>query len=362
MKREFEKPAKKNPKFWNIEVTEKSYTITEGQAGNDAVKMTSKDFANETKCLMAVATLVERMWEKGYKEDLPEYSEWVGTRREYAIWRNTEAVEFILKILKENSTVKSLNATAEVAAELLDELAANAKDLEIQIEDIAISLRMKSVKTDPYSLRLDPRDNTVSVRSPYWSMRYDSVLYTLTEDGYALIKAYFNENKKGGKWLDPQNQQASPVEEAVQKARVQKKEDDYLKKLRAIVNKEYKGPYINLAITLSVQAVKHSFTYATPDQAKIDILPVVFDCAKRQIKANFQQALAKTYCMLFDLEKQLPLAVLKTVFEDLSNNKEIVIEDIYKDLVFEEWEKPEVLKDTKVTPAFIEKQLAFIGE
>ncbi len=66
MKRSFVKPAKKNPKFWEIDVNGSSYTVTEGQTGLSS-EATTKDFANEGKCLAAAVKLIEKTREKGYE-------------------------------------------------------------------------------------------------------------------------------------------------------------------------------------------------------------------------------------------------------------------------------------------------------
>lgn len=351
MKRNFIKPAKKNPKFWEIEVTGNSYTITEGQTGKDSQTVT-KDFADDKKCMKAAFSLIEKTREKGYMETLPEYSEWNDTNKEYAIWRNTEAIEFIIKTLKENSKAKRADMPQQEAEKALDELLDNAKDLEICLSFDHIRIRMMAKSKYPYELELFFDIDMYIARTPYWAMRYDSVSLEPDEKFKQLIADYFVKNKKG-KWFDKAQEENSVVEQEAK----QKREDAYVKKLRQAVNKQYKSTYPYLSIGLS--------SYYLSEKANDDVLPVIFDVVKSKVKNNYEEVLTKVYYMLYDIKRRLPLARLKEVLNDLKAKKEISIENIYKDLVFESWETGNILKKLEIDPTNkedIKNTAAYIAE
>lgn len=361
MKRSFIKPAKKNPKFWEIETNGKSYVVTEGQTGGDS-NTTSKEFPSETKCLMAVATLVERIREKGYMETLPEYSEWVGTKREYAIWRNTEAVEFVIKTLKENSKATgAYDVSQQTADEVLDEISAQAKDLEICLETDIVRLRMMALKKEPYWIEIffkenDPWSKT-GARTPYWSLSCKTVYFATNAQFKQLIIDYFNQNGKG-KWLDKNQQAESSIEQDLKQIKEQKDQENYHKNLKSIVNSEYARPKIRLALALSMKTIQHTWHYSTNEQAEKDIIPMIFECAKSKIKNDYDDTLAKTWCMLYNQQQPLPLARLKEAFEDLKQNREISTDRLYKDLIFEAWENnPDFLKKMEIDPSVVREHI-----
>lgn len=85
---------------------------------------------------------------------------------------------------------------------------------------------------------------------------------------------------------------------------------------------------------------------------------MIFECAKSKIKNDYDDTLAKTWCMLYNLKQPLPLARLKEAFEDLKQNREISTDRLYKDLIFEAWENnPDFLKKMEIDPSVVREHI-----
>ncbi|EMP81341.1 WGR domain protein [Leptospira santarosai str. CBC1531] len=72
MKKHLTYQDKKSNKFWNIEASEKSFTVTYGKTGTAGISQI-KAFDNEEKCLKEAEKLLNEKLKKGYKEDLEIY-------------------------------------------------------------------------------------------------------------------------------------------------------------------------------------------------------------------------------------------------------------------------------------------------
>ena len=352
MKRIFEKPAKKNPKFWEIEVTGNSYTVTEGQTGLDRSTST-KEFANEEKCMKAAVKAVESIREKGYKETLPEYSEWPGERQDYAIWRNTEAIEFILKTLKENSKYDTAKfrdpaAVAKLAEEAPDRMSAMASELELCITADVIKIRKMAQGKDFFGVDFTTGADVFNVWYDYWAQGCSSIVFTMNDPASSgAIIDYFAAHGKG-KWFGAE-QQEKKVEKTAQLD--EERREKYLKKLEKVVNDQFKEPFSRLALAASMAFDTHKDIYMPFDKIKNDIAAPIFECAKSKLKKNREEALCKTYYMLYDCEKQLPLVRVRQAFDELASGKELSVVELYKNPVFEKWENPESLPDLAIASA-----------
>ncbi len=342
MKRSFVKPAKKNPKFWEIDVNGSSYTVTEGQTGLSS-EATTKDFANEGKCLAAAVKLIEKTREKGFKETLPEYSEWPGERQDYAIWRNVAAIEFILKTLKENATYNTAKfrepeAVAKLAEESPDRMSAMASELEIYMTSDGIKIRKMAEGKDFFGIEFTQRATMFKAWYDYWAQGCDAITLSMKDEASSkAIIDYFVDNGKG-KWFGAEVKEKSAEKRGEQDA---ERREKYLAKLKTVVNKEFKQvPFSALSIKLSHEFDTNKTIYASLDDIRKDIVPVIFNCVKPVLKQNREEALCKTYHMLLDVGKQLPLVRLRQAFDDVAAGKTPIEEELYKDMVFEKWENP----------------------
>ncbi|UPY79473.1 WGR domain-containing protein [Leptospira weilii] len=72
MKRYLTYKDDKSDKFWNIEVSGTSFTVTYGKTGTSGQTQT-KDFDSEEKCLKEAQKLLSEKLKKGYKEDWKTY-------------------------------------------------------------------------------------------------------------------------------------------------------------------------------------------------------------------------------------------------------------------------------------------------
>lgn len=340
MKRSFVKLAKKNPKFWEIEIDGKSYTITEGETDLTS-QTTTKEFSDANKCLKAAIKLIEKTRESGYKETLPEYSEWTDEKNDHAIWRNREAVEFIVKTLKENSThdgaeKRDPETAIKKADETLDEILAHTDELEIYIAKEFVKIRMMALAKDPYQveLLLSPVFTLLAAKTPYWSKLWESIVYTPNDKFKDLIVDFLCKHGHG-KWFGRgESQDKSVAKEALES----EERKSYLRKLRSVVDEQYaqpRGPV--LAIALSRLEMKPHF-YDRDEIAK-DIPTIIFKSAKSKAKDDFEGTLRKTCYMLHDVEKQLPFARVRQALDDQVKGEDVAVDDLYRDMVFEEWEK-----------------------
>ena len=130
MKRFFNYQNGKKETFWNIEVTGDTYTITTGKVGTDG-KADSKTFETPDKCMKeAYKKAYQKYLADGYEEiNVPEFRPNDGAKKgvKSAIWRDTDAVEFILKAI-----VEHCNPTGHIAEDL-EAFIANAELLEISL-------------------------------------------------------------------------------------------------------------------------------------------------------------------------------------------------------------------------------------
>ena len=342
MKRCFIKLAKKNPKFWDIQINEKSYTVTEGLTGGDSETITN-EFPNEAKCMNAVNSLMIKIRDKGYMELLPEYSEWIGIRKNYAIWRNVEAIESIIKIVKENCNARRADISQQTVDDTLDEILDNAKDLEIEISSNSINIRMMALSKYPYELCLFFDIDWFNATTPHLAIKCEPIRLQPNDKFKQLLVTFFNGEQKG-QWFDG----SQDVKSSVIQAEEQKKKEAYIKKLKTIVNSEYKKSGLNLEIMLSIPTTDYLFPTASLEEVCKDTVPVVFECMKSKVKKNYEEVLSKAYCMLYDIKGQLPLAKLKEALNELKEGKSISVENIYKDLIFEDWENPKFLKTLEI--------------
>ncbi|WP_004472777.1 WGR domain-containing protein [Leptospira santarosai] len=72
MKKHLTYQDEKSYKFWNIETSEKSFTVTYGKIGTAGISQL-KAFDNEEKCLKEAEKRLNEKLKKGYKEDLKIY-------------------------------------------------------------------------------------------------------------------------------------------------------------------------------------------------------------------------------------------------------------------------------------------------
>ncbi len=349
MRRSFIKPAKKNPKFWEIEVTGDSYTVTEGQT--DLNSQTSKDFATEDKCLKAALKAVESIREKGYKETLPEYSEWPGEKQDYAIWRNADAIEFIIRTLKENGVVNNMTAfrepeaAAALADKSMDGMAAQAAELEIYMSSDTIKIRKMAMGKDYFGINFKPGSTRFEVWYDYWAQGCSAFIFSMKDDASAKsITDYFIEHGKG-KWFGAEQKEKA----AEQKSQADTdKREKYLAKLKTVVNGEFKKNFSRLSIAASMAFDTNKSIYMPFKTIKEDVVSIIFDCAKSKVKQNREETLCKTYYMLYNVEKQLPLARVKQALDELVSGKEHSVGELYKDMVFEKWEQSEFMSPLSI--------------
>jgi len=341
----------KNPQFWEVETNGNQYVVTEGVVGGESTA-TSKEFPNEAKLLIAVAKLVDKIRDKGYMEDLPEYSEWsnaIGNL--YAIWRNGDAVKFLLKTLRENTTVKfSETSPDKVFGSWVDK----ADDMEIYLDAEQIELRTMAprflvmfrinIYLNPLPWLPDP--SHITVVTP----RFEDMELVWDSPFRQLVIDYFVRNGKG-KWVDKDAEKKElTVDRDVRQTSEQVALGKYLKKLKSIVNECY-GKFNDrfapcpLQIKLSMEEGKtrgNHIYYGTPQGTRIenDIVFVILEYAKSKLKnEDYNDTLAKTCYMLRDVEQPLPMVKLKAVFEELKAGGDVSTQNLYKDLVFEDWEK-----------------------
>ncbi|MDR2912079.1 MAG: WGR domain-containing protein [Alistipes sp.] len=345
MKRSFVKPAKKNPKFWEIAVDGKSYTITEGQTDLSS-ETTTKDFADADKCLKAAVKLIEKTREKGFVETLPEYSEWPGERRDYAIWRNTAAIEFIIRTVKANSTeskaasMRDPEEKIKLASESLDGILAKAAELEIYIDSEQIKIRKMAQGKDFYGIDFNNKAKLFEVWYDYWKQGCDAFRFWMNDENSSkAIIDYFVDNGIG-KWFGAEEKQKTKDKDAESEIERQEK---IIAKIHRVVNGQFKKDFPRLAIQLSMDFDTHSTVYASEEEIQREIAAVIFDCAKSKVKKNREETLCKTYYMLYNVKRQLPLARVRQALDELANGKVPDVESLYKDMVFEPWEKPESL-------------------
>ena len=321
--------------------------------------MTDKDFPDEGKCLKSASSLIEKTREKGYVETLPEYSEWSDTYKEYAIWRSPEAIEFIINALKENSRPEKGN-TQKQADDALNEILDHVQELEILLYFDTIRIRMMAATKYPYDLYLDMDDlDMFSARTPEWAMKYDSVGFRPNNQFKPLIVEYFNQNGKG-RWFDEKQQADSPAEQAAQ----QKQHEAYIKKLRDTVSSTFKKTTPNISIQLSMLNTSRTYI-GDPEEYEKDVLPLIFDHAASKVDKDYEEVLTKVYYMLHNLRKPLPLGRLKAALNDLKDKKEISLENLYQDTVFEPWENLQLLQIPEIDPTNKEdicRAAAYIAE
>jgi hypothetical protein len=228
----------------------------------------------------------------------------------------------------------------KLAAESLDGILAKASELEIYIDSEQIKIRKMAQGKDFYGIDFNNKAKLFEVWYDYWKQGCDAFRFWMNdENSPKAIIDHFIDNGKG-KWFGAEEKQKTKDKDA--ESDIERMEK-IIAKMRRVVNSQFKRDFPRLAIQLSVDFDTHSTVYASEDEIQREIAAVIFDCAKSKVKKNCEETLCKTYYMLYDVKRQLPLARVRQALDDLSNGKVIDVESLYKDMVFEPWEKPESL-------------------
>lgn len=347
IKRNFIKQNKKDTLFWDIEVDGNTYTITERKIDTDS-QITTNSFPDEKRCQKAVYKLVDKIREKGFMEILPEYSEWRDDRKEYAIWRNRDAIIEFLTILKENS-VKCENdyrqeELVEASDKVFDEFFANVDKLEILLAYKTIQVRMQALSKYYYEIHYY---NSWSVITPLFSEWMKSVKFSTNDKFWDLLKDLLVKYGKA-KWFDENYKEQSPQEIAIKKEQAEKyrnKLKSLLKNCQSDLNyvlRNHKNPCMSKN-HVDVGYVGKRYIFFEKDE-----FPMFINLVQEAISAK--KALPKdkiiesAYRLLDLLNVRVPLKMLTQIIENDKIPDDFSFDPEKQQL--ENWEKEDLQKFT----------------
>lgn len=321
-------------RYWNINILEKTFIITEGEMGLSP-KVSTMEYRTVDKCLKEAHFKIDAIRNKGYVEEISEYQEF--PEYKYAIWRNRKAIKFIIDLALDHSRINHTKCTLEQLHNAIKEFEKEIDNLEIILVQNRVQLcRMKGPRLS-FRLSLSFSDKELGFYSSPHRICIKRKEFDFETEDIAKVKFvdFLNEHQKG-KWTSD-----GTIERLEEEKEKKKQEEAYNNRIKRIIDKEYKKNYIYLSLALNDAYgwdLERGNSY--PKALRSDDVAIrnhIFEWLKTKLKQDYNTLMRKTYIMLYQTQK-LPLAKLKEAYNDLKNKKEIEVADLYKNMKFEEWE------------------------